>query len=624
MKLSPGTMRLHIIRYCAAAAACLLAIAGISRQVTAQINLQGIVSPQGILNISTTNSSTQTHQFTHIWAFAPPNTDEGAEDNTNFVSNVMNQGSVPVDGASVLEAWNSIEKVGPTSLPCSTSDVCQPDPGVPGMFHTYDWSTYDSTALSGTPVYQWIKMSGKKVNLLITGEASGPTNPITPHYVTSPAWYDLFTPQQQDVINAFKDCSGLWAGTSPNGGATYDSTSNTVTVTDTVNCCNPPGTTSQSSLVQDQDLVWVTASPSTCGTGSAGKLASVGSMVTNMFSYTPSGTCSNPVSNVMYISAAQSWAVPYEYPYKSALKAYWAAVVAHYGPNFTLNSTNYYPGLNYFRFGGSVGSEWYPYCTSGGASGGLESLSSPYKYWKQIDAMHAAPPYTGWLNYYQEMGNYLQSLAPPFQIIHSINAAETPPDYTYGTSEAGYAIGWSNRFGVRDGFGSQGLSVQDQINCTTGPGCNTGAQYSASNWYPLFQQYNTYGAPLELQPIALSYEGDTTCTHGCSVSTYSGDLPTFLYSFATSVGGTDFEIYWRDLSLSYDVTNYCHLVLGACQATTSVTPGGQINPSSLQITFFQGVGQGDTNPYCSGNSPQSGAHGNCAYQNNINEAHGQH
>jgi hypothetical protein len=584
----------------------------------AQINLNGVVRTQGVINFP---SQSGVHQNTHIWAFNPPNGSGGAADNANFVNNVMS--SSTIDGVSILEAWNQIETSPPDSTVCAPSDLCQPDPVLPLTYHHYVWTTYDSTAM-GSPVKQWLDMHSrsKLVNLLIAGQASGTTNPITPHYVTSPAWYNLFSIQQQDVINALKDCTGVpWTGTSPSSGASYSPTPPTVTVTDT-NCCSGA---SQGSTVQDQDLVWVTASPSGCGTTSAGATASVAMGSTTQFSYSPSGTCSSPTS-VKYISAAQSWAVPYESPYKSALKAYWAAVVAHYGPSFSLGVTNYFSQLNYFRFGGSVGSEWFPYCVSNGAGVGLAYLTPmSYAFTSGV-----------WLGYYQEMGNYLQSLGPPFKVIHSINVVETSPgtlDYTYPTAEAGYAVGWSNAFGARDGFGSQGLSAKDYVNCTTGPGCNTGAQYSASNWYPLFQTYGPRGVPIELQPIALSYEGDLDCITPvvCGVTTYSGDLPTFLYPFATDAGGTDFEIYWRDLSLAYDVNNYCALNAPppppppvSCTFSTSVTTGTQISPASLQLTFFQDVGQGNNPTQCGSNTPQTHATGKCQYATNINSAHGQH
>jgi hypothetical protein len=155
----------------------------------------------------------------------------------------------------------------------------------------------------------------------------------------------------------------------------------------------------------------------------------------------------------------------------------------------------------------------------------------------------------------------------------------------------------------------------------------TAGDCSASNWYPLFSTYGSLGVPLELQPIALSYPNDTNCTNGCSPSTYSGDLQTFLWPFAINQGGTDFEIYWRDLSLAYDVNNYCQLtgLPPACTTSgTSITLGGQIPDPTHLLDFFQATGQGDKNPYCSGNLPQGGAKGNCGYQNNIDAAHGQH
>jgi hypothetical protein len=153
----------------------------------------------------------------------------------------------------------------------------------------------------------------------------------------------------------------------------------------------------------------------------------------------------------------------------------------------------------------------------------------------------------------------------------------------------------------------------------------TAGDCSASNWYPLFSTYGSLGVPLELQPIALSYPNDTNCTNGCSPSTYSGDLQTFLWPFAINQGGTDFEIYWRDLSLAYDSKNYCNLNQPG-QSTcvpVSITTGGQITGTSQLFDFFTHVGQGYTTPYCSG-TYQAGASGDCSYANDINLAHGQH
>jgi hypothetical protein len=599
---------------------------------SAQVNLSGLVRPQHILNISTTNSSNSgRHPFTHIWAFSPPNGSNGQNDNGFFQANVMPDSHI--EGVSLLEAWSNIETVPPDSVVCAPSDLCQPDPAIPGMFHHYSWSTYDTTG-STSPVYQWLSTSFggqfKKINLLITPASGTAANSNTPHYVTSSAWYNLFSPQQQDVINAIKDCTGVpWKVSGSNVSASIDTTHNTVVVTDTKGCCGP--SSSQSSAIQDQDMVWVSATPSSCGTGVAGATVGVQSGSTTQFSYSLPTGCSGSITGVSYIGTAQSWAVPYEYPFKAALKAFWAAVVVHYGPNFSLNGQNYYQQLNYFRFGGSVGSEWYPYCVSA-----MQNYGTPYLYVKQVTVSSPCPNgpgnCTGWLNYYQEMGNYLQSLAPPFRIIHSINSAETSPvDYTYADIEASYAVTWSNAFGVRDGFGSQGLSANDYVACVNHDCDTPGTGYnSASNWHPNFHTYSPYGVALELQPEAISYPGDTACTNpacGTGDGKFSGDLPTFLYNFATDAGLTDAEIYWRDLSLAYDVNNYCNLDPTGllCNATLSITPGGQllVNNTDYRNQFFQAVGQGN-GTYCGNNNHQNNASGNCAYQNNINQAQGQH
>jgi hypothetical protein len=574
-----------------------------------QVHVDGVVKMRGTSRTFGSSGSFVPHQYTHIWAFSPPNS---SSDNSYFKSNVMPSSSI--EGVSLTEAWSSIETIPPDNTPCSFSDTaatCQPDPVLPNTFHHYDWSTYDSITGGSTPVYQWLSTSFggkfKKVNLLITGESAGTTNATTPHYVTSSSWYNLFNPQWQDVINALKDCAGVpWTGT----GGTVSTWSGTTVKVSSTGCCST--SSAQSNLLQTGDLIWVTSSTSGLATPSGGSTVTVNDG--SDFSYTASGTGTASSQSLTYISAAQSWPVPYEYPYMNALKAYWAAVVAHYGPNFTLNGTNYYSQLNYFRFGGSVGSEWYPYCVSS-----LQALSTPYTY-----SMSA------WLNYYQQMGNYLQSLGPPFTVIHSINSAEVSPvNYTYATDEAAYAAGWSNRFGQRDGFGSQGLSALDYVNCVTNscPVCTTGGSHcSASNWYPLFGQYNVSGSQLELQPEALSYPGDTDCSNptcGTGNGNFSGDLPTFLYPLATAQGTTEVEIYWRDLSLAYDPTNYCSISLGACNLSSSISVDNQLTVTE-QYNWFSdngtppnavGIGTG-----CGGTQGQ----GLCTYESNINSAHGQH
>lgn len=149
----------------------------------------------------------------------------------------------------------------------------------------------------------------------------------------------------------------------------------------------------------------------------------------------------------------------------------------------------------------------------------------------------------------------------------------------------------------------------------------------------MFLLYKKLGAPLELQQQAISYPGDTTCSTMCGTGDghYSGDLPTFLYPFATDAGLTDVEIYWRDLELAYDSQTYCRLntpINGLCNPTFSVTVAGQITATQQSI-FFQAVGQSSGGTYCSINGVgqgnyQGNATGSCSYAYAINSAHGFH
>jgi hypothetical protein len=595
----------------------LLLIFVVSQAAAAQVSVVGVVQVVGAPNVS--GGSTDFNPYTKIWAFVPSSLD--SSDNMYFVYDVM---PVPaVAGVSTSMSWSSIETTQPSTTPCATSDTCQPDPMVPGMYHTYDFTDFDAS------ISQWFSPFGgtlKKVNLLIAGESTGATNAYTPHYVTSSWWYDFFSPARQDVVNNIIDnsyCPSVpWAGTDPGPGF-YTYVSNTVTV-DSPDCCSTMPI--QSNLIQIGDLVWVSSADPNIETPPGG--STVTAVTAGSFTYTSVMTPMSSTDDLTFISAAQSWAVPYESPYMSALKAFWAAVVAHYGPSY-----EYFSQLNYFRFGGSANSEWYPYCISA-----LEALASPYKY---VMGSGMANTSVGWLNdYYMGMGLYLQSLDPALKIIHAINSANIPVNYTYAHDEAAIAVTFSNRFGIRDGFGSQGLSAQDEYYCTT-YGCGFGSSYpSASDWYPLFNEYSPSGVPLELQPESISFPGDTTCQppmQSCGVGdgNYSGDLPTFLYPFATSNGATDVEIYWRDLELAYDGGNYCQLPMagtchslpaGSCVAPpASISTDNQLLSRNQQLCFFQDVGQGQVPPppSCIG-TPQTGATGNCSYATAINAAAGPH
>jgi len=610
-------MRLRIV---ASTAALAFAVAvGSAQQLT---------SMTGDSSVTGASSLGARSQFTNVWAFSPPSS---GNDNTYFRGAVMPQPQVA--GVSLILAWSRVETSPPQAAPpCSTGTAPdQQQVDSIGMYHCYDWTTYDSTA-AGNLVMQWFDSFGgspKLVNLLFSGIATGAVNNTTPNYVTTSSWYTnsgfASGYNRQDVINAIKDCTAVpYIGTSAAVG-NVSWTGTTVKVNAT-GCCST-STTDQSSLIHNGDTIWVTGTAS--GINSAVNATAFGITTADQFSYT-SAMSAGTTSAVTYITASQSWPVPYELPYQVALQPFWAAAIAHYAPNSFAKSSQ----LNYFRFGGSAGSEWYPYCVtnSSNPSDGLSQLSSPYKYVKS----GGSPGTTvGWLDYYSQMTGYLQSLQPAAKVIMSINSAETGPiDYTYADTEAGYAVQHVNAYGVAFGFGSQGLSALDYVNCTSPNSCGLSAPVatrSASDWNPLFNQYRGLGTPLELQTLSLSYEGDTDCSSpvcGPGNGKYSGDLPTFLYPFATNAGLTDVELYWRDLDLAYDAANYCVLSNPPppFSCTSGISLGGQLT-SGQWATFFQDVGQAKPmlpNTCVAGFPYQSNAGGNCAYATNVNSADGPH
>ncbi len=573
---------------------------------------QSIVQGNTSANGSTVVNSLTSQYLSIYVVFPPTNTD-----NSSFVMNVMPQSAI--DGVTVQLSWANIEMSEPDTTPCSPapSDTCQPDPVVP-MYHHYVWNPltdgglYDSRNFPG--IWTWFdQYSGvpKKVNLLLNGEAAGNPNAATPHYVTESSWISLFTTPyapsssyaRQDVINVM-ECSGVpWTGTVPSGSVTSGST---VTVNDT-SCCSM--TSTQSNVIQTGDLVWVNVvGSSACSTTSAGTMATVNN--SGQFYYTPQGSCSGSISNsnVTYISAIQSWPVPYEWPYKAALQALWAATFAHFNSNYTAKnaggtSVNVGKQLGYIRPGESAGGEAFPYCTAN-----LKALAAPYTYAKQNDGPHPVGTYVGWLDYYKEMLQWGKSQTPYMNFFAPLNAADGN-DLDYGYQEANAAAISSNGHGFIDGFGSQGLSLRDSLN---------GCTLSASNWCPSFGNWYTSAMPLELQQLSLSDERDSTCS-SCGVPPGdSGDLRLWL-PFAVNNHITILELYYLDAGLAYD-QNYCTAIsgLGVC---TGYNPGSNtfLN-TTIQATFMNHVGQGKN---CPGGGPTY-SNGNCSYAQCLNDAHGPH
>jgi hypothetical protein len=586
--------------------------------LTPALVAQTTVSGRTVVSGSTVVDS-QFSRFVSIYVVFPPT---AGSDNSNFVSNVMSQNSI--DGVTVPLYWSNIETIAPDTNACTPSDTCQPDPTVPTYFHHYDWmATYDSTTPPG--IYPWFNgfgMAGikKQVNLILIGEIAGSQNSATPHYVTDSSWYSLFTTPsmsyaRQDVINAIKDCAtGLpWVGTAPSVGTSVSGS--TVTVHD-VGCCSTSST--QNNAVQTGDTIWITATPAGCGTGtSATGVTATANVDSDHFTYTAPGSCSGSISNVKYISAIQSWPVPYELPYKSALKALWAATFLHYNATYRADRNdghglvNVSGQLGYIRPGESVGGEVFPYCVSS-----LKALASPYTYVKS----GSSGSQVGWLDYFDEMIDWGESQTPFMKFFAPIDTADSPPDITYATHEANKAVASSNGHGLVDGFGSQGLSRLDTdfINGCAG---------STSNWCTLFGTYYQKASPLELQQISLSDPDDGNCGSqspegSCGIPPRdSGDLRKWL-PFAVNNHLTVLELYYLDAALAFD-QSYCGTIIaGRCTNGYTIV-GNTFLTSLLQGTFMNEVGQGSNCP--GGGSGAGGtSNGNCDYAIAINSAHGQH
>jgi hypothetical protein len=586
----------------------LLAIALFSGVSLAQIQtkIQGTTKVQGSAAIGSPFS-----RNVQIMALFPPAI--GSTDYSSFYSNVMTQPSV--DGVTVEIDWSKVETSAATSPPCAAPDDTHQTDSV-GQCHTYDWTPYEST-MTAPGIWTWFVpftvggvSTPKKVNLLLFGIGTGnKIDSITPWYVTSSSYVTNFAVpyNRQDVLNGIKDCPTVpWAGVAPNPSITFTRAGTTVTVFSS-GCCNQNATT-----IHDQDTVYV-ASPSNSNYATAtGKTAT---WVSNdSFSYQVANSGPLTCTDCTYISQGWSSPVPYEQAYTAAWKPFIAAASLHFGPSYTANGVTVGSAgtnqLGYVRAGTWTGAESFVYCISGGSSGGLSMLASPYTYAGS----------STWLTDYQNKVQYIQSLDPTMRRFWSIN--EVSSDVTYPNTEAQYATAAANVYGFVNGFGSQGLSLLDD----TSSACVSGT--SASNWCQLFGQYHATGMPLELQQIAISDPTNVTCATGCGVPPgVAGDLRQWL-PYAVSNYVTVVEMYYRDLGLAFDV-GYCTMVTGgAC--TKGYTPQSNSNITTTQEwqwfsagnggTLTVGVGQGSNCPL----PPGGIGAGDCSYASAINAAHGPH
>jgi hypothetical protein len=435
--------------------------------------------------------------YTRIYVVFPPQT--SGNNNTNFISNVMKQSAI--DGVTLQVPWNAVEQTSsPNQTDCrvlappmSNPDRCQADSTAGGWFHTYDWSAIDGT--SGTPCSdttanssaQWFcdfpngSGSFKQVNFELFGISNGPTNVITPSYVTTPSWVSATGASAQDVVNTI-NASGC--------AVQYPGSYTVPTFTPFQGDGNTPSNitvTWTSHPFVSGDIIWVSG----LSNATFNVTTAAGAVVTwqnsSSFSYKLlSGSTGSMVfsnSSTKVVVARQSWPVPFETPYASAWQAFLKAAIYHF--NNINNVTNNPPTWNfmqisshigYIRPGVATGGEAFPICTS----------SPP---------MSTYNPVTTWVPWYTTVNSTVQSANPQMQILYSINAGDpASQDATIATAEAGIAVGHYNAIGEYNGFGSQGLKQTDTSFLPTS--CpQTGSPNTGNNWGCMFANYWSGASP---------------------------------------------------------------------------------------------------------------------------------
>lgn len=596
--------------------------------------------------------------YTAIYVVFPPQASGPNHD--DFVQYVMTQSAI--DGVNVQVDWNLVEINDPTQTDCTqyappanNPDRCQPDPLVPGWFHTYDgWATIDGTGCadySSGSISQWFcdfpwgSNSFKKVAIQLFGIGGTPSNGVTPPYVTQPTWVNAAAPSTyiyQDAVNTINAYTGS-SGCGGYSGVTdlsYTILSGTQFQGDT---SIPPNVTVSwnSNPFHVGDTIWLNPSflpahhPAFDVTTPHG--ATVTAATGTNFTYTGSGsvgdnTSPNSTSNTPVITSVQSWPVAYEAPYKAAWLSFLRAAIYHFNNlNLTGTTTHCTGGtspactlkettaqIGYLRPGIARGGEAVPICTTAANTPMSSTVPSFSK--------------STWDGWYGAVNDTIQAAGPQMQIMLSINSGDpASADATYATDQASRAVAHYNAVGQLNGFGSQGLQWSDQTNWN---GAGTGFQiincpYGAvppdtgNNWGCMFNKYwdgsnstlynPTSGdppspstVPLELQQIDCSNPCKAnppfTCSTGVSGDTcMQGGAPgktwdlRSLYPFATQNYASIIELYNQDALLAFD-PNFCSLPTSGttCNSTGSVTFSG-LTPGT-QFYFFQyvGIGQGQS------------------------------
>lgn len=521
------------------------------------------------LLISCGGGSTGPGQFTHVYIVFPPAANTA--NYSHFMNTVMNQPAI--EGVTVATPWSQVETSPPGLATCSPvgTDTCQMDAF--GWTHSYNWSSVDS-ANSG-----WFnaQSGSKKMNVVLVGIGGAAPNclldnscfnTLTPKYVSTSAWAAHTASSMIDLINADKDgCSNYFGAIAS---AMTRNSSGVVTVTEA------------NHGYANGDTIWVGGTTPSDFNVSGQTGVTVQNATSNTFQYqTGVTTAESATAPGTIVSRQQSFPVPYEAPYEAGWEAFIAAAILHYNASPNLAQ------ISYMRVGRSAGGEAFPLCQQT-----MEQLPAPNTFTQ-----------SGWLQYYTDIDQFVQSQNPKMQILDPLNEAGSGAnaDVSYADAEAQSAVSFKNAAGMANGIGSQGLQASDITNYSSGGNCT-------SDWCGAFNTYAKMGIPLELQQLGLSAPVQISGTDDST-----GDLRTLL-PFAVQRRVTILELYYLDALLAFD-PNYCVLPAsnGLCGSGSVQIPIIALPPQD-QLPYFQAVGQ----------PGQSGASGDGSYSKAINSTEGQH
>ena len=219
----------------------------------------------------------------------------------------------------------------------------------------------------------------------------------------------------------------------------------------------------------------------------------------------PANTCTNTGANVTGMPAV------FETPFKTALKKFYRAVMAH------LSSASYSASVAYVRAGVAVGGEAFPWCAAE-----LESLPS-------VTPNTDSGLKTVWTNYANEMYTFEHSLGTSVHLMAAPDGGQNAiVTLDWADTEASYAAAQGLD------IGSESLQASDIAAVSAGQACG-------NDWCSIFSRYQKQSPILEVQ----------TATASDPTGQGTGSLVQLL-PFALQRGANAIELYPVDLFIAFD------------------------------------------------------------------------